>query len=61
MGRRRITLDEDLVRWLCREAERTDTTVAILVRRFLRERMEFERGYEAAVRRYLLERTGPGD
>lgn len=61
MARRRITLDDDLVRWLRREAGRRETTVPKLVRRFLRERMEFELGYEAAMRRYLSGSGGPGD
>jgi len=53
MAERRITLEDDVVRWLRAEAERRDTTVPALVRGLLRERMEFELGYEAAMRRYL--------
>lgn len=51
-----VTLDEETVRWARLEAARRSMTVSTFVGEVLRERMEREVGYEAAMRRWI---SGP--
>jgi hypothetical protein len=51
-----VTLDEETVRWVRMEAARRSTTVSTLIGKILRERMEREVRYEAAMRQWL---SGP--
>jgi hypothetical protein len=48
-----ITLDEETARWARLEAAKRDTSVSRLVGELLREHMEREGGYEAAMTAYL--------
>ena len=48
-----ITLDEETARWARVEAARRDTSVSKLVGVLLREHMERESSYEAAMDRFL--------
>lgn len=48
-----ITLDEETARWARLEAARRDTSVSRLVGALLREHMEREQSYEAAMDRFL--------
>jgi predicted transcriptional regulator len=55
MAKRNVTvsLDEETARWARVEAARRDTSVSSLLGDLLREEMERERSYEAAMRRWL--------
>jgi hypothetical protein len=59
-----VTLDEDVALWARIWAARRDTSVSRLLGEVLRERMQQEEGYEAAMQQYLtvaprvLETTG---
>lgn len=61
MGRRNvtITLDEETARWVRVAAARRDTSVSRLVGELLREHMQRERNYEAAMREYLNREPRP--
>ena len=48
-----ITADEEVLRWARVKAAESNTSVARLVGEFLKERMQVERGYEGAKRRFL--------
>ncbi|RMF81817.1 MAG: hypothetical protein D6739_08890 [Nitrospirae bacterium] len=48
-----ITLDEEVARWVRVRAAELETSVSRLVGELLRERMELERRYRAAMERYL--------
>jgi len=48
-----IVLDEETARWARIEAARRNTSVSRLVGALLREHMERERDYEAAMSRFL--------
>jgi hypothetical protein len=48
-----ITLDEETARWARLEAARRDTSVSRLVGELLRDHMQAEAGYEAAMAAYL--------
>ena len=48
-----ITADEEVLRWARVKAAEENTSVARLVGDLLKERMQAERGYEAAKRRFL--------
>lgn len=51
-----ITLEEQVLRWVRVRAARMDTSVSRWVGELLRERMEEEEGYEAAMKRFLARR-----
>ena len=48
-----ITLDEDVARWVRVYAAERNTSVSRLVGELLAERMRADRGYAAAMRRFL--------
>jgi hypothetical protein len=48
-----VALDEDLARWARTKAAEQDTSVSMLVREMLREKMLRERAYETAMHRFL--------
>ena len=48
-----ITAEEEVLRWARVMAAEENTSVARLVGDILKERMQAERGYEAAMQRYL--------
>ncbi len=50
-----VTLDEETARWARIEAARRDTSVSRLLGEILRERMDREESYEAAMERYLAQ------
>lgn len=50
-----LTLDPEVARWARLEAARRDTSVSRLLGEILRERMEREAEYEAAMGRYLAQ------
>lgn len=52
-----ITLDEKVARWIRVKAAHEDTSVSRLVGAYLAERMERDRGYAAAARRYRGRRS----
>ncbi|MFZ5469841.1 MAG: DUF6364 family protein [Myxococcota bacterium] len=60
-----ITVDEEVARWARVWAAEQGTSVSKLVGKLLRQRMEEERGYQAAMRRDLgrkpLALKGEGD
>jgi hypothetical protein len=47
------TAEEEVLRWARVKAAEENTSVARLVGDLLKERMQAERGYEAAMQRYL--------
>ena len=51
-----ITVDEQVGRWARIYAARNETSVSRLVGDLLRQRMQEEQGYEAAMRQYLARR-----
>lgn len=53
-----VSLDPETARWARVEAARRDTSVSRLLGELLRERMEMEAGYDAAMARYLAQRPG---
>lgn len=48
-----VTLEEDVARWARIEAARREMSVSRLLGILLKERMNQEEGYEAAMRRFL--------
>ncbi|HEX9188389.1 MAG TPA: hypothetical protein VGB87_15025 [Vicinamibacteria bacterium] len=48
-----ITAEEEVLRWARVKAAEENTSVARLVGELLKERMQAERGYEAAMQRHL--------
>ena len=48
-----ITVEEQVLRWAKVWAARHDTSVSRLVGQLLRERMQEEEGYEAAMKRFV--------
>jgi hypothetical protein len=48
-----ITTDEEVLRWARVKAAENNTSVAHLVGELLKERMQADRGYETAKRRFL--------
>lgn len=51
-----ITVEESVLRWAKVWAARHDTSVSRLVGELIRKRMEEEKGYSAAMKRYLARR-----
>jgi len=54
-----ITLDEETVRWARIEAARREVSVSGLVRGMLRDHMDTEQGYAAAMDRYAARLPRP--
>ena len=54
-----ITLEEHVLRWAKVWAARHDTSVSRLVGELLRERMQEEEGYQAAMNRFLGRKPEP--